>query len=348
MICVNARFLTQELTGVQRFAFELSKQLAQKKELDLVFVAPRNILHAELADELNVQIIGKASGHIWEQLELPRFLSKCNNPLLLCLANTAPLHYKNKVVTVHDLAFLHNPLWFSYKFRLFYNWLIPRIVHNAKHVITVSEFSKSEISQRLTVPPDKISVIYNAADSRFAILNKQPEQTEKQYILSVGSIDPRKNLKIVFEAHHHLHDLSIPLKVAGGSSKIFNDLDITENLQNVQFLGRVSDDELIQLYKEATVFVYPSLYEGFGLPPVEAMKSGVPVVTSDIPVLREVCQDAALYVDPMDSVAVSQAVRSLLTDEHLYNKMIVAGHKVSATYKWETSAKKLISVLKQC
>lgn len=348
MICVNARFLTQELTGVQRFAFELSKQLAQKKDLELVFVAPRNILHTELADELNVQIIGKASGHFWEQLELPRFLSRRSNPLLLCLANTAPLHYTNKVVTVHDLAFLHNPLWFSWKFRLFYNFLIPRIVQNAKHVITVSEFSKSEISQRLGVPVNKISVIYNAVDSRFAILNNQPKQPEKQYILSVGSIDPRKNLKSVLEAHRLLHDLCIPLKVAGGSSKIFNDLEITENLKNVQFLGRVSDDQLIQLYREATVFVYPSLYEGFGLPPVEAMKSGVPVVTSDIPVLREVCQDAALYVDPKNSVAVSQAVRSLLTDEHLYDKMIVAGQKVSASYKWETSANKLVSVLKRC
>jgi len=154
MIVVNSRFLTQKITGVQRHAIELSLQLKQLRP-DIKFVAPKNIIHTDIASLLKVETVGTRTGHLWEQISLPRYLKKHNKEktLLLCLANTAPLYYKNKIVTIHDVSFLANPQWFDKKFYYFYRFLIPRIARNAQTVITVSEFSKKEIIGKMKISP---------------------------------------------------------------------------------------------------------------------------------------------------------------------------------------------------
>ncbi|MFA6034775.1 MAG: glycosyltransferase, partial [Myxococcota bacterium] len=165
-IAVNARFFTQQFTGVQRYASELSGRIAARTGAQLL--APDAPTGDHRYSNLRVTATGRLHGHLWEQLDLPLFLRRAGTPLLLNLANTAPLAYRRQIVTVHDLAFMRNPAWFSRGFALYYNFLIPRVVRSALAVITVSEFSKREIVGLTGVPAEKVHVVYNAASAVFA------------------------------------------------------------------------------------------------------------------------------------------------------------------------------------
>uniref|UniRef100_UPI0040497599 glycosyltransferase n=1 Tax=Flavobacterium sp. TaxID=239 RepID=UPI0040497599 len=160
LIIINCRFLSQTISGVQRFAIEMCLEL-KKKNLNIIFVSPRNIIHHDLAEQLDVKSIGKLKGHFWEQVTLRDYVTK-NDGLLLSFCNTGPLFLKNQIITIHDLCFMTHPHWFSKSFTIVYNFLIPKIVKKSKHIITVSETSKNEISEKLKINPEKISVIYNA------------------------------------------------------------------------------------------------------------------------------------------------------------------------------------------
>ena len=166
-IVVNARFLTQRMTGVQRYAVEICLELKRMMGDNIELVSPCNIEQHEYAKKLSVKIIGSNKGHMWEQIDLPHYLHKSGNPLLLCLCNTAPLFYKNKIVTVHDVAFEAFPQTFSKSFLYTYHFLIPRIIKSALHVITVSNFSREEIVKYYGTSHDKISVVYNAVGEQF-------------------------------------------------------------------------------------------------------------------------------------------------------------------------------------
>ena len=140
-IVVNARFLTQSITGVQRFAIEVCLKLKDLVD-DIEFVTSANVAQQEVFDALDAKIIGKFHGHLWEQIDLPQYLKRKGAPLLINLANTAPLFYKNKVVTIHDVAYKVFPQTYPKSFLMFYSFMIPKLLYGSKHVITVSEFSK--------------------------------------------------------------------------------------------------------------------------------------------------------------------------------------------------------------
>jgi len=303
-IYINARFLTQQTTGVQRFAIEICKELF-KVNPNVKLIAPRNILHPILEKELNVHTFGLFSSHLWEQIELPLFLFKQGNPLLLNLCNTGPVFYKNQLVTIHDLAFIVNPTWFSKSFSALYNFLIPRIAKNSKHIFTVSIASKNEILQLLGIAENKISVVYNGVN--FKNYGPKPPLESGKYLLSVSSIDPRKNIPFLIEAFSEWNSADYKLLIAGGKSNSFAIQNINES-ENIKFLGYVSDEDLVNLYQNAEAFVYPSLYEGFGLPPIEALSLGTKVIISDIPSLREVCGSQAFaYFNPQSKTELISA-----------------------------------------
>ncbi|MGD0283475.1 MAG: glycosyltransferase, partial [Dissulfurispiraceae bacterium] len=186
-IYVNARFLEQRITGVQRYAIEISRQLKMLSP-DIKFVAPGNIVPDGLADELNIVAHGKMSGHLWEQLELPRFLKKRGNPLLINLGNTSPLHYKNKLVVIHDVAFMRNGQWFSKKFYFYYRFIVARAAREALKIITVSEFSKREICELINIPADKIEIVYGAAPNESRDGDGKAICESGRYILAVSSL----------------------------------------------------------------------------------------------------------------------------------------------------------------
>ena len=189
MLYINARFLTQDMTGVQRFAEQISQSLSQIRN-DLVFLVPDEELKIEVDPSFTIQKVGNMRGHLWEQIELPRYLKNIGFPPLLNLCSTAPLFYKNQIVTHHDITYKRYPKSFSRKFRYVYNSIIPIMLRNSKHVITVSEFSKKEIVKEFNIDKDKISVVYNATGDGF----KPGNSYEKgEYLLAVSSPNYHKN-----------------------------------------------------------------------------------------------------------------------------------------------------------
>ena len=166
LVVVNARFLTQGVTGVQRFAMEICLRLKHLLK-DVEFVTPEDVIQKEAFRELNAKIVGSHHGHLWEQLDLPKYLKSRGKPLLVNLANTAPLFYKNKIVTVHDVAYKVFPQTYPKPFLLYYNLMIPRLLNGSRHVVTVSQFSKEEICRYYQIDNNKVSVVYNAVSEHF-------------------------------------------------------------------------------------------------------------------------------------------------------------------------------------
>lgn len=341
MLTINARFLTQNVTGVQRFAIEISKELKRLLGDHVRFIAPKNILHIDLAKELDVKIVGSLTGHLWEQIDLPKYLNQNNNPLLLNLANTAPLFYKNKIVTVYDLAFYHHPEWFSKPFAIVYNFLIPKILKDARHIFTDSEFIRQEMVEVYKLPYSKIDVVYGAHSNIFH--NKLSQR--EYFALAVGSIDPRKNLKSIIDIFTNHSEYS--LMIVGQQNKVFSSLNINNLPNNIKFLGYVGDDELVDLYNNASLFIYPSLYEGFGIPPLEAQACGCPVVCSNAASLPEVGGDSTVYCDPYSAEDIASKIKMVLDDEDLQNELRAKGFENIKRFSWEESAKKIIEAIER-
>lgn len=344
MIYINARFLSQRITGVQRFAIELSIRLIQSK-LNVVFVAPYNVINHDLARELGVVIIGKNTGHIWEQFDLPIYLRSKNKPLLVSFCNTAPLFYSNSIVTIHDLAFLENPKWFSKGFYLAYKILIPIIARKSKSIITVSNFSKNEIVRKLKINPDKINLVYNAVSSQF--ICEESQEVKQGYVLFVGSLDPRKNMLQLLKAFELLPS-GLVLKVVGGASDSFSSFIKQQRIpsDNIVFTGYVSDLELRELYRRASCFVYPSLYEGFGIPPLEAQAAGVPILVSDIPVFYEIFKNSALYCNPQSAESIANGIQRIIgMEKDMKFDFINRGFSNVAEYSWDRSLSMIIDLL---
>lgn len=343
---INARFLTQAITGVQRFAIEISKQL-KKLDSSICFVAPSNIIHNELADDLGVEIIGRFSGHLWEQTELPFYLKKKGRPLLLSMTNTAPLYYPNKVITIHDVAFERFPQTFSWKFRLLYKNLIPRLMRSCLSVVTVSEFSRTEISEVYSYDKNKIKVVYNAVTEGFmpSVL-----QHQDKYILAVSSLNYQKNFQTLVNAFNYLDRNDVKLYIIGGFNKNFANTSLIQDIEknkNVVFKGRVDDKELSRLYSNALCFVFPSFYEGFGIPPLEAQACGCPVLVSNAASLPEVCGNSALYFDPHRVEDVTKKIIELLGNKKLQNELREKGFENVKRFSWERSARKLFEIARQ-
>jgi len=346
MICINCRFLSQQITGVQRYAIEICLQLKDFNE-QIIFLSPPNIIHKNIAEKLDVKVIGKRSGYYWEQVELPRWLNKHSGGLLVNLCNMAPLLYHNNSITIHDIAVLKHKEWFSKKFYWFYNAVMPLLVKRAKKIFTVSEFSKSEIVSFFSIDPERIFIVNNAVSDAI-----YPNDTSdrwglihKKYILAVSSINPRKNFKTIIEAFNKMDaDTDTYLIVAGETNKVFNRVDYmsaAEKNPKILFIGYVSDKELGFLYKNAIAFIYVSLYEGFGIPMLEAMSCGCPVIASNNTSMIEIGKNAALFVDPLNSEQLKNSIIQIANNAVLRDNLIKNGHLVNAEYKWKESTKNL-------
>ncbi|NLP58827.1 glycosyltransferase family 4 protein [Lutibacter sp. B1] len=341
MIYINARFLTQPITGVQRFAIEISKQLKEILGDELQLVSPKNILDINLATELGVKIIGRKKGHVWEQIDLPNYLNKNNSPLLLNFCNTAPLFYKNKISTVHDIAFIKYPESYSFLFKLIYKNIIPRLLSVSKHVLTVSEFSKKEICDYYNIESNKISVVYNAVSKKI----KNKEEKREKFILALSSLNLQKNFHGMLKAFEMVGCIETKLLIVGGNSKSFSNVNLIGRNKNVKFLGRITDDELVDLYNKAKLFVFPSFYEGFGIPPLEAQSCGCPCLVSNQASLPEVYGESVVYFNPYDISEMSSKIRLALNDEKLLEELKFKGLKNSKKYDWEVSAQKILKIL---
>lgn len=332
-IYINGRFLTQNMTGVNRFGYEVCLSLA-KLGVDFEILTPAGVKDEYDLSSLKVKTLNLFVSHLWEQITLPLYLIG-KNAILINFSGLGPIFRSKQIITIHDLSFMVNPSWFSKGYYYFYRIFTPIVAKNAKKILTVSEFSKKEIVKFLKVHSQKISVVYNAVSDTFLNQKEYAENTNlnKQYILSVFSLDPRKNLETLINAYKE-SKIDIPLYIIGGGNSIFGDINIKSS-HGIYFLGRVSDKELISYYRNASLFVYPSLYEGFGLPPLESIMCGCRnILLSDIEVFHEIYGDYVNYVDGKSISSLSFAMQKALIEG---NKNISI-ENLKNRYSWDNVA----------
>lgn len=340
MIAINGRFLTQPLTGVQRHARQITAALAGIRD-DVVIFAPPGA-DAVFAG-LPVETVGGATGHRWEQVDLPRALRRRGSPLLLGLTNSAPLAYRNKVTTHHDVAYRRYPQSYSLAYRTFYAALTGPTLRSSRAVLTVSEFSKQEIAHVYGVNAEKIHVAPGAASAVFRAADVPRDEAT---VLAVGSVAVHKNFGALLAAWPLIRD-RVPeaqLRLVGSALGVGEAVHLTES-DGVSFLGRVSDDELVHLYQTATAYVMPSLYEGLGLPLLEAQACGCPVVGSNVASIPEVLQGSGVLIDPRSPESIAEGLVSLLRDPALRSSFAVKGRANAERFSWERSARLISGVL---
>ena len=349
MIVINARFLTQEMRGVQRFAEQLCLQLKTLRD-DLVFVAPHDICLHESAERLQVRRIGRHRGHLWEQLDLPLWLARHGSPPLISLCNTAPLAYGNQIVTHHDITYIRHPESYSRTFRTMYRNLTPLLLGRAKALITGSEFSRSEISAHYGYPASNVCIVPSAVDERFQPFGVDASpRSSAPYLLAVSSPSTHKNFARMVAAFLRIEGYDeVELRIIGDSNRVFSgSVHDTDGSRRIRILGRLPDEELVEAYQGATAFVFPSVYEGFGIPPLEAQACGCPVIAARAASIPEVLGDSALYFDPLKVADITLAMERILSDEALRLDLRRRGKANVARYSWHASARRVSGLIDQ-
>ena len=348
MIYVNGRFLTRPMTGVERYAYHICKAMAEL-QLPFTIICPQGPLQdCYDVNGLNIIRFGRGNSHLWEQCILPFFFIGKKDYVVFSFTGLGSVLIPHKVMTIHDLSFLEHPGWFSKAYYWWYKMMTPLAVKTSQHIITVSDFSKQEILRWYPfVRPDHICVARNATDSRLFRQLAQDNKPAQRFMLAVASMDPRKNFSRLVEAFKEISDCH--LYIVGNSHRAFNkNGNDTKAYDNIHYLGRVSDEDLVRLYNEAIGFVSPSLYEGFGLPLLEAMSCGCPVIASDIPATREVCGTTAIYFDPYNADAIRQAiVRFLTLSDEDRQKLQAAGLENARRYSWTATSKAIIGLARE-
>jgi glycosyltransferase involved in cell wall biosynthesis len=353
---INGRFLTQSVTGVQRYATEMVRALDLRLDSETTLRAryefrlltPRRAVGLELQlKHIPIQSFGRLAGHAWEQLELP---ARVGRRVLLSLCNTAPMLLAGNVVTIHDASVFAFPAAYSRAFRLWYRTLLPVLGRTAFRVVTVSEFSRTELSHRAGIPAGKLAVVSEGSEH---ILRTPPDTrvfarlpvSPGRYILAVGSQAPHKNLGLLAAALDRIDGIAPPLVLAGAANlKVFGGTAI-KGRAGAHSAGYVTDGELRALYENACCFVYPSLYEGFGIPPLEAMRCGCPVIVSRAASLPEVCGDAALYCDPRDADDLARTIGTLLREPERSDELRRRGLERAGGFTWDRASAGLLSLL---
>ncbi len=330
----DARVLNHKVyTGVENYAKNIFENI--KKYIDINMSKPKSR--------------NKYIAHLWTHFVLP--FKKGN--LLFCPANVAPIFVpkgKKLIVTIHDVAFQTYLNSFSTFFRLYYKFIIPINIKRADKIITVSQSSKYEIEKYYPLAKEKIEVIYLGVEQSFKRLNIQ----KKKQILYVGSMNERKNFSSVLKAYALLDRSDYTLVMVGrfASNFALDDatkvlIDTAESNPLIEFKSDVCNDELVKIYNESMLFIFPSFYEGFGLPALEAMACGTPVVCSDVTSLPEVGGDAVVYCDPNNVNDIVEKMEMVLSDENLQHDMIEKGLKRAKQFTWEKAAGEHMRVVEE-
>lgn len=340
-IIINGKFMSQTVTGVQRYAREILL------ELDKIVTKEDNIevvINADAKDipkykNITVKKIGKLSGNLWEQISLPLYVIK-NRGVCVNLCNMMPILTPH-IVVIHDVSFKVNPDFYSKKFRMWYDLVFKLCIHRIDKIITVSEFSKREICKHYKANEGIISVIpsawqhYMRISYDCAALDKYGLK-KNEFYFAMSSMSPNKNFKWIAEASKN--NSEIDFAVAGGiNPKVFG-TDLNFDMPaNLKLLGYVSDEEAKTLMRDCKAFLFPTFYEGFGLPPMEAMSVGTKAVVSDNECMREIYGDSVWYINPHKSVSIIR-----LNDK----TECEVSNNVLMKYSWDKSAASLLKCIK--
>jgi glycosyltransferase involved in cell wall biosynthesis len=358
-IAIDARKLHD--FGIGTYVRNLLRQLARMDgDTDYVLICQDadRALAADLGPNFR-SVVARARPYSFrEQLELPIEVRRArpdvfHEPHYVL----PPLTPGRSVVTIHDCIHVMFPQYLpgrlAHAYARTFLWTATR---RAARILTVSEASKRDIVRFFKVAPERIDVIYNAIDPRFGVAPPEEEvvrvreryQLHDPFVLYAGNIKPHKNLERLIEAFHRLRrgrSGELKLLIIGDEISKYATLRRAVHRlklhKHVRFFGFVPDQTLAVLYRLAAVFVFPSLYEGFGLPPLEAMASGTPVVTSNVSSLPEVVGDAALLIDPYDPDAIADAIRRILDEPRLRADLVARGLKRAGDFSWERSVRRI-------
>jgi glycosyltransferase involved in cell wall biosynthesis len=324
-VFINARFLCQPLSGVQRFSGEILNALDRLMDDDPMLkaalepvIALRPVGESRTARWNNISLrrVGTTQGHVWEQGALH---TASKTGILVSLGNVGPLRHPAQILALHDANIWDIPQAFSSRYRLLHKTIRPVLARRAMGLITVSHFSAARLSYHLGVP------------QRFSL-------AKNGYLLSVGNQSPNKNISRLIEAHLRAGPNLPPLVIVGGDAN-GTERQVQHSTQRVHLLGRVDDATLRCLYANALGFIFPSLYEGFGIPPLEAMLLGTPVMAAKRSALPEVLQDGALWFDPTDVDRMARALNQFATlPAAALADLKRRGTKIARQFTWEQSA----------
>lgn len=297
---------------------------------------------------------------IWRSFTINFDLKKTAPEIYHGLSNELPFFIDNKriktVVTIHDLIFLRYPELYRFFDRKIYQCKFKYACKKADIIIAISEQTKNDIIEFFEIEESKIKVVYQSCNPIFfennIISYEQLFSKYKipgEYILYVGTIEKRKNLLTLLKAIH-FGKINIPIVVVGRKTKYFGEIMSfikEKKLQNIFFIGEISNEELALLYKYAKVFVYPSIFEGFGIPVIEAIASGIPVITSNSSCLKETGGDAALYCDPNNHEDLANSILNIISNNSLRNKLIENGKEHIKKFTPEVFAKNIMNIYKE-
>jgi glycosyltransferase involved in cell wall biosynthesis/GT2 family glycosyltransferase len=349
---VNGRFLTQNITGVQRYARNIVAEMDRMPDVSRpVLLSPAGTDISFLRN-MDSRAKGPLGGHAWEQIVLP---AQSRGQRLLNLCNTAPVAKNDQIVCIHDANVFIAPDSYSRSFRTFYMAMQPALASRSARIATVSHAAARQLARYLPVRLGDIAVLPNghehalqwdSARSTIAARIWSDPATRRPYVLALGSNARHKNLELLTSIAPDLDALGLDIVVAGGGDAIFTSqvLDVT---RNVRIAGRVSDDDLALLLDEALCLAFPSLTEGFGLPIVEAMARKCPVISSNAASMPEVCGNAAVLISPTDRHAWVEAIRQLLLSSQMRDDLIGKASEQVRQFSWQATAAGYLQLLEE-
>jgi glycosyltransferase involved in cell wall biosynthesis len=345
---INGRFLVQPATGVQRYGLEvvraLDRLLAQGhplgRALDVELVAPQGATAPSGLRSLAFRTVGHAGGHVWEQVELAR-LARAGGLISLC--NTGPLAQPKHVACLHDANTRTCPESYTLAFRALYRVLHPGLGRTAARIATVSGYSARRLAEHRICAPERIVLAPDGHEHALRWIASHSPATRAiagpNTVVMVGSPAPHKNIGLILGMADRLEEAGLDVAVTGlHDARVLTGRRPAGGRRGVTWLGRVTDNELAALLRDSLCLAFPSLEEGFGLPALEAMALGCPVVASDRASLPEVLGDAALYASPFDGEAWLGAFVRLRDDAGLRGRLISRGRLRAQRYRWPRTA----------
>lgn len=373
--------LTGQRSGVEQYALKVLEQLLRldQQNIFVLFYVSYRGLDQQLANliaeapwlrQSNVEIrklkwinFPLLLHALWKPLDWPKVDKICGGLGVMWQPSPRILPVSQRcrqVITFHDLVFEIFPQFYTWKSRL-WQWQMsyPYLAKTADQLIAVSQNTKHDLEKLYHIKPEKIQVIYEGVEPiYFQPVNvdsinqlKQKFNVSGQYLYYIGSLEPRKNVVAIVKSLAYLKEQNVNIKLVISGAKswlegpIFAEVEKLHLTQDVVFTGPVTEIEKVAWLQGATVFLFPSLYEGFGLPVLEAMAAGCPVVTSNVSSLPEVVGGAAILVDPTDQTAINLAVKNLCSDPNLAHKYVEQGRARAKRFKWEETAKATLNIL---
>lgn len=353
--------------GMDFVALESIRELQKIDHEDeyFIFVTPGEDRCLEESENVHIIELKCPTYPLWEQVALPRAVKKIRPDLLHCTSNTAPLQCPVPLIlTLHDIIYLEKRhsssfTWYQEMGWFYRRMVVPRVLANCEKIITVSQFERERILDVLHLPEEQLVAVYNGFNSHFHVQPKAPEITRKyidadNYLFFLGNTDPKKNTPRVLKAYSDYLKQStqkLPLLIADLKGDVIDQILEEENIREIKSYihapGYIANTDLAALYCGAFAFLYPSLRESFGIPMLEAMACGTPIIAGNTSAMPEIAGEGALLADPFNSNDITEKILQLENDQTLYQQQVEYGIQRSQLFSWRNTAESLLKIYKE-